>query len=104
MWSVGYVLAFILGESFKVVLFGCVYNLYGCVVCCGFVFGLWCPSMSMEDVVGVQGGGSWGVDISGRGSVGWGPVEVCMIGESEIDSCGFGISFGVGCDGVSDVF
>ena len=80
----GHALSFILGESFKVVVFGCVCS---CVVCCGFVLGLWCPSMRMGVVVGVQGGGSWGVNNSGRGGVRWGFVEVCAIGESEIDNC-----------------
>ena len=95
----GYVLTFILGGSFKVVMFGCVY-VYGCVGSCGFVSGLWCPSMRMGDFVGVQGGGSWGVNISGRGRVRWGLIEVFLIGESEIDSCGFGGCCGFGCGGV----
>jgi len=58
----------------------------------------------MGDVVGVQDGGSWEVNISGRGGVRWGLVEVCAIGESEIDSCGFVGCCGIGCCGVCGVF
>jgi len=94
------VFTFILDGSFKMMVFGCV---CGCVVCRGFMFGLWCPSMRMGDVVGVLIGCGWMIDISERGGVRWSLVGVCLIGEREIDSCESGVYLMVCCGGVGDV-
>ena len=85
-----YVYTLMLGESFNMVVFdcGCVCC---CVVCCGFVSGLWCPSMRMGDVVGVPNGGGWVEGVFGMGGARWSLIEVCLIGERDIDSCGFDI-------------
>ena len=67
MWV--YVCTFMLGESFKMVVFGCV---CGCVVYFGLVCGLWCPSMRRGDVVGVPIGGGW---VEGMSEKGWCALE-----------------------------
>ena len=45
----------------------------------------------MGDVVCVPNGGGWVEGMSKKGGVRWSLIEVCLIGEREIDSCGFDI-------------
>ena len=98
-----FVCTYMLGVSFNMVMLGGV-CVYGCVVCRGFVSGLWCPSMRMGDVVGVPNGGGWVEGVSEKGGVRWSLVEVFLIGEREIDSCGFDIRVWVCCVGTGCVF
>ena len=43
----------------------------------------------MGDVVGVSDGGGWVEGVSEKGGVHWSLIEVCFIGEREIDICEF---------------
>jgi len=87
MWCMGVgVCTFMMCESFKYSVCECM---CGCVVCWGFICGLWCPSMRRGDVVGDHGGGSWVVGVLGGVGVRWGLVEYRMIGERENGICGW---------------
>jgi len=100
MWCVGVgvgVCTFMMCESFKYSVCECVCVF---VVCWGFIFGLWCPSMRRGDVVGDHGGGSWVVGVLGGVGVRWGLFWYRMIGERESGICGwFWVCDWGGCDG-----
>ena len=104
MWCVGVdvgLCTFIVCESFKYSVCECVCV---CVVCCGFVIGLWCPSMRRGDFVGDQVGGSWVTVEFGGVGVRWGLVGYRIIGESENGICGwFGVCGWGDCGGVGGV-